>query len=343
MNITVIGATGYAGSELLRLLADHPKVSHIAGASRSHCYKKLGALYHGHRMADLELEAVDIAKIAKHSDLVFTALPHGVSAKTVAALYEKGVKVIDLSGDYRYEDAALYEKWYGMPHLAPHLLPQAVYGLSEINRDAIKGADIVGNPGCYTTCAILALYPLLAAGVIKADGIIIDAKSGVTGAGRKPSQALHFCETSGNFKAYKVAEHRHTSEIEDQLGKAAGQPVALSFTPHLLPIKRGILETIYCQINGDIDRETIYQTYVDIYGDKPFVHVMAEGLPEVKSVVGSNNVAMGFVIDKRLGRLVIVSALDNLIKGAVGQAIQNMNIQAGWGETTGLPITPWYL
>lgn len=335
---SVIGATGYAGLELTRILSSHPDVKIVGAVSRMAAGRKLSEIYPSFTGKDLvllsELDALD------DSDVVFTALPHGVSMDLVPSLIAKGKKVIDLSADFRYDDADTYKEWY-LEHKCINLLKDSVYGLSEINRDKIREAKLVGNPGCYTTCSILPLYPLLKAKIISTDNIIIDAKSGTSGAGRKESLTFSFCEVNENFKAYSIATHRHTSEIEEKLSYAAGEKIMLSFTPHLLPVKRGILATIYANIK-DISRKDVLDAY-ELYLKEPFVNVYENGLPELKHVNGSNNVNIGFQIDERLHRLVIVSCIDNLIKGAAGQAVQNMNIMFGLNEETGLSRIAWYL
>ncbi len=255
-------------------------------------------------------------------------------------LFAAGKTVIDLSGDYRYEDAAIYEAWYGKAHRSPELLKESVYGLPELHRGRIGSARLVGNPGCYPTGAILPLAPLVADSLIDADSIVIDAKSGATGAGRAPSPALHFCEVDENVKAYNVGKHRHTSEIEQELSLLHGRAVALSFTPHLLPVKRGILSTIYCTPSRPLTRDDVFNCLRSFYEGEPFVDVYEEGLPEVKHVNGSNACHIGFALDERVNRLVAVSAIDNLIKGAAGQAVQNMNIIFGLGEKAGLNALP---
>ena len=339
MNISVIGATGYSGVELMRILSSHPNTKVVHAVSKSFAGKKMSDIYPSFLSCDYPLEKLDIPAICEDSDIVFTCLPHGTSSEVVPQLLSGGVKVIDLSGDFRYNDEAVYEKWYNTKHGAAHLLSESVYGLPELHRDQIKQTSLVGNPGCYTTSAILALAPLLSAGLVDAGSIIIDAKSGITGAGRSEKLPLIFSEVDENFKAYGVANHRHTSEIEQELGIAAGSEIALSFTPHLLPIKRGILSTIYA--NTTASQAQIEKAYT-VYNDEPFVQITS-GLPEIKHVVGSNNCAIGFKIDKRLNRIIIVSCIDNLIKGAAGQAVQNMNIMCGLNETEGLNKIGWYL
>lgn len=339
MNISVIGATGYAGAELMRILSGHKKIAIKHAVSKSFAGKMMSEIYPNFMGCDFLLEKLDIKKICSDSDIVFTCLPHGTSGEVVPLLLNEEVKVIDLSADFRYNDAATYEKWYNTSHLAKELLKQSMYGMPELYREQIKDAKLVGVPGCYPTSAILALAPLLKAGLIETSGIIIDSKSGITGAGRSTKLPLLFCEAGENFKAYGLATHRHTSEIEQELSLAAKVDIALSFTPHLLPIKRGILSTIYAQIKASTQQ--IEKAY-NIYKNEPFVHI-TNGLPEIKHVKGSNNCAIGYQIDERVGRIIIVSCIDNLIKGASGQAVQSMNIMCGFDETEGLNDLGWYL
>ena len=287
---------------------------------------------------------MDINTIAKDSDIVFTSLPQGTSDSVVHFLHNEGIKVIDLSADFRYRDVAVYEKWYNRLHESPHLLEKSVYGLPEIYRDDIQRAHIIGNPGCYSTCSILGLAPLVASQTIDLDSIIIDAKSGATGAGKTPSQGLHFCELDETMRAYKVATHRHTSEIEEILSLFTHEEIKLSFTPHLMPTKRGILCTMYANLDDLYTFNYIYDMYIEFYAGESFIEIYREGeLPEPKFVNGSNSCHIGFVIDERLNRIVVVAAIDNLIKGAAGQAIQNMNIMFGLEDTTGLKAPGWYL
>jgi N-acetyl-gamma-glutamyl-phosphate reductase len=342
VKVSVVGATGYAGAELMRLLSAHREVSIMHAISKSFAGQRLSDIYPSFLSCDFTLEALDPDAICADSEIVFTCLPHGASAAAVPQLLNKGTRVIDLSGDFRYSDVNTYEAWYKLPHAAPRLLSESVYGMPELYRERIKAAQLVGNPGCYTTCAILALYPLLKANVIEPDGIIIDAKSGTTGAGRSESIAYNFCEADESFKAYGIAVHRHTSEIEQELSVAAGREIVVSFTPHLLPVKRGILSTIYGTPKNGIGEADILRAY-GTYENEPFVQICGSRLPELKHVNGSNNCAIGFVLDKRANRLVIVSCLDNLIKGAAGQAVQNLNLLCGFDEREGLNNTGWYL
>lgn len=342
VKVSVIGATGYAGAELMRLLVSHKEVKLAHVVSKSFSGQRMSAVYPSFLSHDYLLEEMDIGTICQDSDIVFTCLPHGTSAQVAPALLDGGARVIDLSGDFRYKDAAVYETWYKMPHGAKELLSQSVYGMPEIYRENIQNAKLVGNPGCYTTCAILALYPLLKNGVIERGGIVIDAKSGVSGAGRSEKLSNAFCEVDESVKAYGVGTHRHTSEIEQELSFAAGETVVVSFTPHLVPIKRGIISTIYAKPRAGIVDADILDAFA-MYKNEPFVKVVDGSLPEIKHVTGSNVCAIGFVFDRRAGRIVIVSCLDNLIKGAAGQAVQNMNILCGFDESEGLSKTGWYL
>lgn len=340
----VLGATGYAGIELVRLLSNHPEVSIEILGSQSFAGQKISEVYQNfEHILDKECEKLDLEKV-KSCDVAFTALPHGASKEVIPALLEQGVKVIDLSGDYRYDSVEVYEEWYGEPHSSPELLKESVYGLCELHRDRIRNTRLIGNPGCYTTCSILGAAPLLASKLGKTDNIIIDAKSGVTGAGRNTALPYSFCECTENSKAYKIATHRHTSEIEQELSNIAGEEIMLSFTPHLIPQKRGILSTIYVNLTKPCTTEEIVDLYKEYYKDEFFVRVKDAGaLPETKHVAGSNFVDIGVVVDKRLNRAVVVSAIDNIVKGAAGQAVQNMNIMFGLEETTGLKNAGFYL
>lgn len=340
----VLGATGYAGVELVRILTNHPEAELEILGSQSFAGKPISDIYQNFRhILDKECSSVDLDKVSK-CDIAFTALPHGASKEVIPALIERGLKVIDLSGDYRYDDAAVYEEWYGEKHSSPELLAESVYGLPELHREKIKKARLIGNPGCYTTCSILGAAPLLANKIAETKNIIIDAKSGVTGAGRTTSLPYTFCECTENSKAYKVATHRHTSEIEQELSNIAGEPIMLSFTPHLIPQKRGILATIYVNLNRPSSTEELTEMYKDFYKNEFFVRVKDAGeLPETKHVAGSNFADIGIVYDKRLQRAVVVSTIDNIVKGAAGQAVQNMNLLFGLDEKTGLSNPGFYL
>lgn len=344
IKVAVLGATGYAGIELVRILSNHPEVSIEFLGSHSFDGQKISDVYKNFtHILDKECSELDLDEVSK-CDVAFTALPHGASKTVIPQLVQKGIKVIDLSGDFRYDDVKVYEKWYGEEHCAPELLAESVYGLCELHREEIKNARLIGNPGCYTTCSILGAAPVLAKGLAEAKNIIVDAKSGVTGAGRTTNLPFSFCECTENTKAYKVATHRHTSEIEQELSKLAGEEIIISFTPHLIPQKRGIFSTIYINLKEKHTTEEIVNLYKEYYKDEFFVRVRNAGeLPETKHVAGSNFVDIGVVVDERLNRLVVTSTIDNLFKGAAGQAVQNMNILFGLDETTGLKNPGFYL
>lgn len=321
INIGVIGATGYAGEELVRLLFAHPFVKVSKVVSKSFAGHGLGDVYKNYTGAqNVPLSDMDLKEIGRSCELVFTALPHGQSLQVVPKLLSMNTRVVDLSADFRYRDVSIYEEWYGVTHTAADAQAEAVYGLPEINREIIRNSRLVANPGCYTTCSILALLPVLKRSLVRAPGIVIDAKSGVSGAGRKSDLAYSFCETADNFKAYSAVRHRHTSEIEEQLSLVSGETVTLLFTPHLLPVKRGILATAYTELMPGTTVQMVEEAYRAEYAKEPFVHVLPAGeLPELKHVVGSNNIHIGFAVSPRTNRLVIVACLDNLIKGAGGQ------------------------
>lgn len=340
----VLGATGYAGIELVRLLTAHKDVQLTMLVSQSFKGKPISEVYQNLRgVNDIVCEELDVEEAAKRCDVVFTALPHGASKEVIPQLFQRGLRVIDLSGDFRYNDPAVYEAWYGESHSSPELLAQSVYGLVELHREEIKKARLIGNPGCYTTCSILGLAPLVKHGMVSLSNIIIDAKSGVTGAGRSLALDYHFCECTENMKAYKIGTHRHTSEIEQELSLLAGSEIKLSFTPHLVPMKRGILATCYANLQKDVSREELVRLYQSFYKDEYFVRVYGQGLPETNHVAGSNFVDIGLEVDQRLGRVVVVSAIDNLFKGAAGQAVQNMNLLFGLDEREGIENAGYYL
>ena len=345
VNVSVIGATGYVGIEISRLLRNHPRVNIASVVSQSYAGMKISDVYPNLKnVFDMECTSLDIEKLAGSSDIFVTALPHGVSKEVIPKLVEKGKRIIDHSGDFRYKSVKVYEEWYKSKHEMPRLLDISVYGLPELYREKIKTAQIVANPGCYPTSAILALAPLLANGLAQTDNIIIDSASGVSGAGRSSEAAYQFCECDGNFKAYKVASHRHTSEIEQELGALAGKEIMVSFTPHLAPMKRGILTTAYANLKLKMSTAELTDVYKEYYKDEFFVRILEGGkLPETKCVSGSNFIDIGVVADERLNRAVVVSTLDNLGKGAAGQAVQNLNIMCGFPEKTGLEMPGMYL
>ena len=340
IKVGIIGATGYAGSELVRLITQHPKAELVTMTSQSYAGQEYKEVYSNYSHLDYVCEEEHIEEMAEKCDVIFLALPHGVASKKINADILSKTKIIDLGADFRIQDVDVYEKWY-TTHYSKDILPEAVYGLCEINRDKIKGKRIVANPGCYTSCSILSLYPLVKEGMIDLSSIIIDAKSGATGAGRGLSLGNHYCELNESVKAYKVASHRHTPEIEEQLSIAAGQEIVLNFTPHLIPMDRGILATCYATLNKKYTYDDIRKAYEKHYGNEHFIRLTKEGVfPETKWVKGSNFVDIGFTVDERTNRVIVIGALDNLFKGAAGQAVQNMNIIMGIEETTGIDYVP---
>ncbi|MDQ2085407.1 N-acetyl-gamma-glutamyl-phosphate reductase [Herbivorax sp. ANBcel31] len=345
LNVGIIGATGYVGIEIVRLLQNHPEINISTVVSHSFAGQKISDVYPNLKnVFDMECEKLDIDDISDKADVFITALPHGISKEVIPKLIEKNKRVVDHSGDFRYNSIEVYEKWYHTQHGMPHLLDMSVYGLPELYRDRIKDAKIVGNPGCYPTCSILGIAPLIKNKLINTKGIIVDAASGITGAGRSTNLPFQFCESTGNFKAYKVSNHRHTSEIEQELSSLAEEDVMISFTPHLAPMKRGMLCTTYADLTCEKSSKEIIDMYKEYYKDEFFVRVMDEGsLPETKYVAGSNYIDIGLVVDQRLGRVIIMSALDNLGKGASGQAVQDLNIMFGLPEHLGLKTPSLYL
>lgn len=337
----IIGATGYAGSELVRILTSHPEAELVSLTSQSYAGKAYEEAYESYRhIPSYICEEENIKEMAEKCDVIFLALPHGVASKKITEDILSKCKVIDLGADFRLQNADTYESWY-TTHYAKDILPEAIYGLCEINGEMIKGRRIVANPGCYTTCSILSVYPLVKERLIDLSSIIIDAKSGATGAGRSLSLGNHYCELNESVKAYKVASHRHTPEIEEQLSYAAGESVVISFTPHLIPMDRGILATCYAKLSGSYTYEDILNVYKKYYRDKYFIRLTKKGtFPETKWVKGSNFVDIGFTIDERTNRVIVIGALDNLFKGAAGQAVQNMNILFGLDEKTGIDLVP---
>lgn len=343
----IIGATGYAGAELVRILLGHKEVELKWFGSRSYIDKKYASVYQN--MFELvEGTCLDdnIDELAEQVDVVFTATPQGFLASMMKEEYLQKTKFIDLSADYRLKDVGIYEQWYKIEHKSPQFIEEAVYGLCEINRSQVKGARLVANPGCYTTCSILTAYPLVKEGMIDASTLIVDAKSGTSGAGRGAKTANLFCEVNENMKAYGVAVHRHTPEIEEQLGCAAGKRLTISFTPHLVPMNRGILVTEYASLVKKADgslpsEEEIRLIYKKYYDGEKFVRVLEPGVyPETRWVEGSNYLDVNFKVDSRTGRIIMMGALDNLVKGAAGQAVQNMNLLFGFPESEGLELVP---
>ena len=344
-----IGATGYAGGELVRLLLQHKEVEIKWYGSRSYIDQKYASVY-GNMFQLVEDTCLDdnMEELAKQVDVIFTATPQGFCASVINDSILSRTKIIDLSADFRIKDVSVYEKWYGITHKAPQYIKEAVYGLCEINREKTKGARLVANPGCYTTCSILTAYPLVKEGLIDPQTLIIDAKSGTSGAGRGAKVNNLYCEVNENIKAYGVATHRHTPEIEEQLGYAAGKEILVNFTPHLVPMNRGILVTEYATLTKKADGslptyEEIKAVYDKYYADEYFVRVLEKNVcPETKWVEGSNFVDVNFKIDERTGRIIMMGALDNIVKGAAGQAVQNMNLMFGLDEKEGLELVPMF-
>ena len=340
----IIGATGYAGNELVRLLMGHKEVEIKLYGSRNYIDQKYAEVYQNmFEIVDDVCMDDNMEALAEQVDVIFTATPQGFLAGVLnEGLLEK-TKIIDLSADFRIKDVAVYEKWYKIEHKSPQFIGEAVYGLCEVNRDKVKNARLVANPGCYTTCSILTAYPLVKEGLIDPDTLIIDAKSGTSGAGRGAKLPNLFCEVNENIKAYGVAGHRHTPEIEDQLGYACGQEVTINFTPHLVPMNRGILVTAYASLTKDVTYEEVKAAYDACYENETFVRVLDKDVcPQTKWVEGSNYVDVNFKIDPRTHRIIMMGAIDNLVKGAAGQAVQNMNLMFGFDEAEGLLQVPMY-
>ncbi len=338
MRVGILGATGYTGQELVRLLANHPQAEVVYLGSSS----SAGQLYSG---VYPQLVGQGIGNLADENvpdgvEVLFCALPHGLTAARTPGFLARGIKVIDLGADFRLHSVSVYEKWYKTHHPAPELLPQAVYGLPEFYREAVRGTALVANPGCYPTATLLALVPLLKAGLLNEGSLIIDAKSGVSGAGRGATLGTHFSEITENFKPYGVAEHRHTPEIEQELSQAVGSDVVVNFTPHLVPMIRGMLATIYADVKDGVEEGDLRGAWQAHYEEEGFVHLLPQGTwPQTKFTLGSNHAFLQLTLDQRTGRAIIVSAIDNLVKGASGQAVQNMNILCGLPEDMGLKGT----
>lgn len=343
VKVAVIGASGYTGLELIRLLALHPEVEITHITSRQYDGEKISTVFPSLTgIVSLSCEPVDVVKISATADFVFTALPHKTAMNVVPDFLSDGCRVVDLSADYRLQDVSVYEQWY-QEHTSPELLTEAVYGLPELDRKRIKTARLVANPGCYPTSVSLALAPLLRHSIIDHRTLIIDSKSGTSGAGREAKTGSLFCEVNEGFKAYSIASHRHTPEIEQTLSSLADEEVVVNFTPHLLPVSRGILSTCYAGLSQSIDPLSLQEMYESFYQDETFVRVLPQGqLPNVAYVKGSNYADVGFVVDERTQRVIVVSAIDNLVKGAAGQAIQNMNIMLGLPEEMGLCVVPLF-
>ena len=344
MKAGIIGATGYAGGELVRLLMGHPEAEIVWYGSRSYIDKKYYQVFQN-MFQIVEDTCLDdnMEELAKQVDVIFTATPQGFCASMINEEILSKTKIIDLSADFRIKDVKTYEAWYKLEHKSPQFIGEAVYGLCEINREAVKKARLVANPGCYPTCSTLSLYPLVKEGLIDANTIIIDAKSGTSGAGRGAKIDNLYCEVNENMKAYGVATHRHTPEIEEQLGYAAGEKVTINFTPHLAPMNRGILVTAYASLKKEVTYEEVKAAYDKYYDKEKFVRVLDKDVcPQTKWVEGSNFVDVNFKIDPRTKRIIVMGAMDNLVKGAAGQAVQNMNLMFGFEETLGLCQVPMF-
>lgn len=338
LKVAVVGAAGYTGAELVRVLVGHPEAELRTITSDSYQGKKVSSLYPNlGGVCDLAF-APHSAREVKSADVVFVCVPHGQSMKIVPGLLDGKRKLIDLSGDFRLETAAEYERWYGSKHTAPDLLGEAVYGLPEVNRAAIQKASFVSNPGCYPTAVVLGLAPLAGGGLVFAQDIVVDALTGVSGSGRAPSDEVHYCACDENVSSYKVGGvHQHIPEMELNLGKLAGEAVTLSFTPHVVPLSRAIYATAYADLKEDKSTAELSELYADYYRDSQFVKVLSQGeQPQAKAVAGSNFCHVSAQVDARCGRAVVISAIDNLVKGASGQAVQNMNLMCGLPEETGL-------
>ncbi len=344
IKVGIIGATGYAGGELVRILLGHREAEIVWYGSRSYVGQSYASIYQNmFQLVDASCMDDHMDELAKQADVIFTATPQGLCASLVNEEILSGTKVIDLSADFRIKNVKIYEEWYKLTHKAPQIIDEAVYGLCEINRERIRGARLVANPGCYPTCSTLSIYPLLKEGMIDPSTIIIDAKSGTSGAGRGAKVDNLYCEVNENIKAYGVANHRHTPEIEEQLSYAAGEPVVLNFTPHLVPMNRGILITAYASLKKEVSYEEVKAAYDQYYEKERFVRVLPKDVcPQTKWVEGSNYVDVNFKLDPRTHRIIMMGAMDNLVKGAAGQAVQNMNLMFGLEESMGLQMAPMF-
>ena len=342
IKVGIIGSTGYAGGELARLLLQRDDIEIKWYGSRSYTGQKYASLYPNmYKIVDEECMDDNMKELAGQVDVVFTATPQGLCASLVDEEILSKVKIIDLSADFRIKDVSVYEEWYKLTHASPQFLEEAVYGLPEVNRERVKKARLIANPGCFPTCSFLSVYPLVKEGLVDPDTIIIDAKSGTSGAGRGAKMDSLYCEVNENIKAYGVGTHRHTPEIEEQLSYAAGRPVTISFTPHLVPMNRGILVTAYGSLTKEVTYEEVRAVYDKYYKDEFFVRVLEKDVvPQTRWVEGSNFADVNFKIDPRTRRIVMMGAIDNMVKGAAGQAIQNMNLMFGLPENTGLKQIP---
>ncbi len=339
--VGIIGATGYTGLELLRFLIHHPQIEITALTSQKYAGIEIGQVFPAlTNQIQVKCEELSAERISEKTDFLFTAVPHKTAMEIVPTFYRKGKRIVDLSADFRFKDANIYEKWY-QKHTAPDLLPESVYGLPELHREEIRTAKIVGNPGCYPTGALIGLIPLVKNGLIAHEGIVVDSKSGVSGAGRDVVLESLFCEVNEGVKAYKIFVHRHTPEIDQELSQVAGREIKVTFVPHLIPMDRGILSTLYVHLKKKMKTDELLNAFHDFYKGEPFVRIYPNGkLPNTKDVRGSNFCDIGVAVSEPDDRAVIVTAIDNLVKGASGEAVQNMNIMLGYPETTGLDVLP---
>jgi N-acetyl-gamma-glutamyl-phosphate reductase len=339
--VGIVGATGYTGAELLRLLLHHPEVEVTALTSQKYAGVPIDQVFPSlMKSLELKCEELTVGQISKKTDFIFTAVPHKTAMETVPLFYRLGKKVVDLSADFRLRDPAVYERWY-QKHTASDLLRESVYGLPELHRDKIRSAKIVGNPGCYPTGALIGLIPLVKKGLVSLEGIVVDSKSGVSGAGRDVVLESLFCEVNEGVKAYKIFAHRHTPEIEQELSQMAQKEIRVTFVPHLIPMDRGILSTLYVRLVKKLKTEELLDAFEDYYREEPFIRIYPKGkLPNTKDVRGSNFCDIGVAVSEPDGRAVVITAIDNLVKGASGEAVQNMNIMLGYPETMGLDALP---
>lgn len=342
IKVGIIGSTGYAGQELVRILLGHKEAEIKWYGSRSYIDQPYASVFQNmYKLVPDICKGEDLEALCEEVDVIFTATPQGLCSTLVNENVLSKVKIIDLSADFRIKDVETYEKWYGIQHGSPQFIEEAVYGLCEINRDKVKTARLVANPGCYPTCSFLSIYPLAKAGLIDMKSIIVDAKSGTSGAGRGAKVANLYCEVNESIKAYGVASHRHTPEIEEQLSYASGEEAVINFTPHLVPMNRGILVTAYANLKQEVTAEKIRSIYEETYQNEQFVRVLKDGIcPETRWVEGSNYVDVNVKLDPRTNRVIMMGAMDNLVKGAAGQAVQNMNLMFGLPENTGLMMPP---
>lgn len=342
IKVGIIGATGYAGQELVRILLGHKEAKIKWYGSRSYIDQPYADVFRNmfELVPDI-CKGEDLEKLCEEVDVVFTATPQGLCSSLVSEKVLSKVKIVDLSADFRIKDVATYEKWYGLKHPSPQFIEEAVYGLCEVNREKVKKARLIANPGCYPTCSFLSIYPLARAGLLDMKSVIVDAKSGTSGAGRGAKVANLYCEVNESIKAYGVATHRHTPEIEEQLTYASGTETVINFTPHLVPMNRGILVTAYANLTEEVSENALRALYEEAYRDETFVRFLPQGVcPETRWVEGSNYVDVNVKLDPRTHRVIMMGAMDNLVKGAAGQAVQNMNLLFGLPETTGLLMPP---